>query len=148
MNLIEILRPECVVVPLEASSPAQAIEALIASLEANGQLTDGKTVLEAVLAREQTRSTGIGKGLAVPHGKSKGCGKLTMAIGKPAEPIDFNSQDGQACGFIVLLASPIDETGPHIQALASVSRLWLTESFRQAVAGAQTSEALYQAFQA
>ncbi len=146
MNLIEILRPECTVVPLEASSPTEAIESLIATLDASGQLSDAKAVLAAVLEREQTRSTGIGNGLAVPHGKSPGCTKLTMAVGKTAQPIDFKSPDGQPCRLIVLLASPRDETGPHIQALASVSRLWLSDSFRQAVTIANSSEALYQTF--
>jgi len=147
MNLIEILRPECIVVPLEATSPPEAIEILINTLESSGQLTDKQAVLSAVLAREETRSTGIGDALAVPHGKSSGCSKLTMAVGKPSQPIDFLSPDGEACRFIVLLTSPLDETGPHIQALASVSRLWLTNSFRQAIAEAQTPEAVHLAFQ-
>lgn len=134
-------------IPLNASNPTQAIEALVESLETSGQLSDAKAVLGAILAREQTQSTGIGSGLAVPHGKSHGCTKLTMAVGKPTEPIDFNSPDGQPCNFVVLVASPFDETGPHIQALASVSRLWLTDSFRTAVKDADSRETLYQTFQ-
>jgi mannitol/fructose-specific phosphotransferase system IIA component (Ntr-type) len=97
-----------------------------------------------VLDRENTRSTGIGNGLAVPHGKCPGCPHLVMAVGRSAEPIDFQSMDGQPVRLIVLLASPPDETGPHIQALARISRLMLMEDFRDAVLHARTSAEIYE----
>jgi mannitol/fructose-specific phosphotransferase system IIA component (Ntr-type) len=67
-----------------------------------------------------------------------------MAIGKPAEPVDFDSKDGQPVNLIVLLASPPDQTGPHIQALARISRLMLMEPFRRAVAEATNADELLQ----
>ena len=67
-----------------------------------------------------------------------------MAVGKPAQPIDFGSTDGKPVELIVLLASPPDKTGPHIQALARISRLMLLEEFRKEIAAAGTSEDLYQ----
>ena len=63
-----------------------------------------------------------------------------MALGKPRVPIDFDSKDGQPATIVALLASPIDQTGPHIQALARISRLMLTDQFRNALIEAQSSE--------
>jgi len=83
-----------------------------------------------VLARERTRSTGIGSGIAIPHGKCKAVRGLVMAIGIAHEPIDFVSIDGKLVTIILLLVSPADQTGPHIQALAQISRLMLDEKFQ------------------
>ncbi len=147
MKITEILKPSCVCVPLKATDKYAVITELVDLLDASGQLADRDQVVEAVLARERTRSTGIGQGLAVPHGKSRGAKALTMALGKPAADMEFEAVDGRPCRFIVLLASPIDKTGPHIQALAGVSRLWLNEDFRRAVIEASTADALYQAIE-
>ncbi len=144
MKLTEILSPECVCVPLEASTKREAIERLIGLLASSGKLTNSAAVLQAVLDREQIRSTGIGYGLAVPHGKSTAVPSLMMAVGKPAAPIDFGANDGEPASVIVLLTSPVDQTGPHIQALARISRLMLLESFRQAVAETSSAAELYQ----
>ena len=145
MNITEILDSKCVQVPLQATEKVAAITELVDLLAAQGQLNDRDSVLKAVLQREETRSTGIGQGLAVPHGKCTGSTRLTMAVGKASQPIDFGSNDGRPCTLIVLLASPVDKTGPHIQALARISRLWMTESFQADVATAQTAEQLYDA---
>lgn len=144
MKITEILRPQCVRVPLTATDKTAAITELVDLLNEQGLLGDRDAVLGAVLAREETRSTGIGLGLAVPHGKSHGLDMLSMAIGKPQTPIEFDSIDGRPCSLIVLLASPVDKTGPHIHALAGVSRLWQAEGFRAAMAGVSSSEELYQ----
>jgi len=143
MRITDILTKECVRVPLQTSEKVSAITELVDLLNSNGLLDDRNEVLGAVLAREATRSTGVGFGLAVPHGKSRGCRDLVMAVGKPAAPIEFQAPDGRPCNVIVLLASPVDKTGPHIQALAGISRLWQTEEFRVAVAKAAAAEDLY-----
>ncbi|HMO25905.1 MAG TPA: PTS sugar transporter subunit IIA, partial [Tepidisphaeraceae bacterium] len=83
MRLTEILKPQNIVIPLRATTKTDAIAELIDKLAANGDLTDPKKVLDSVLDREATRTTGIGNGLAIPHGKTAGAGNLTMAIGKP-----------------------------------------------------------------
>jgi len=147
MKITEILELDCIRVPLSATDKTAAITELVDVLAESGRLSDRDQVLQAVLAREATRSTGIGQTLAVPHGKSQGCRQLTMAIGKPVEPIEFDAIDNKPCSLIVLLASPVDKTGPHIQALASVSRLWLNEDFRLAVQGAKDAAALYAAIE-
>ena len=147
MKITEILEKDCLRVPLQAAEKTAVITELVDLLHARGQFSDRDEVLRAILAREQTRSTGIGLGLAVPHGKTHACAKLIMAVGKPAKPLEFDSADGRPCTLIVLLASPMDQTGPHIQALAHISRLWQTESFRRAVAQAATPDDLYAAIE-
>jgi len=145
MKITDILKPECVRVPLHATDKFAAITELVDVLNEHGELTNREEVLQSVLARERTRSTGIGMGLAVPHGKSRGVESLVMAIGKAESRIEFESVDGRPCYFIVLLASPVDTTGPHIQSLAHISRLWQMDSFRTAVVQAPTAEELYAA---
>ncbi len=143
MKLTEILTADCIAVPLKAADKIAAITELVDVLADRGRIADRDQVLKAILDREQTASTGIGKGLAVPHGKSPGCSELVMALGKPATPMDFDSKDGQPVEIIVLLASPPDKTGPHIQALARISRLMLMDSFRDAVLEAKSAAALW-----
>ncbi|RJP40405.1 MAG: PTS sugar transporter subunit IIA [Phycisphaerales bacterium] len=148
MNLVDILTPARIAVPLKASDKVEVIAELVDLLAADGAISDRDEVLRAVLAREEMRSTGIGSGLAVPHAKPRACSKLTAAVGKAIRPIDFASSDGKPCEFVALLVSPPDETGPHIQALARISRVWLQESFREAVRAANTPEELYEAIRA
>ena len=147
MNVTDILEQTCVCVPLKGTEKTAVITELVDILAANGCLEERDAVLEAVLNREGTRSTGVGEGLAVPHGKSRGCRRLVMSVGKPATPMDFESIDGRPCEFIVLLASPLDTTGPHIQALGRVSRLWRQGGFRTEVAKATTAEELFASIQ-
>src|SRR5678816_1638661 len=145
MRLTEILKPQNIKVPLEATVKTGAIGELVELLAANGELTDPKKVLEAVLDREATRTTGIGNGLAIPHGKCTGTDHLVMAIGRCETPIDFQSIDGRPVTLIWLLSSPPDKTGPHIHALARISRLMTIDKFRQALAAAKTSQEIYDA---
>lgn len=145
MRLTDILKLEDIKVPLEATQKNDAIAELVQLLANNGNITDPKKVLEAVLDRESTRSTGIGNGLAIPHGKCTGTSNLVMAIGKTSEPIDFQSIDGQPVSLIWLLSSPPDKTGPHIHALARISRLMTIDKFRLTLLEAPTAQDIYNA---
>jgi fructose-specific phosphotransferase system IIA component len=145
MRLTDILKPENIKVPLEATTKNAAIAELVHLLAANGQVTDEKKVLDSVLERESTRTTGIGNGLAIPHGKCSGTTDLVMAIGKPAQPIDFQSIDGRPVSVIWMLTSPPDKTGPHIHALARISRLMTIDKFQQALRAAKTADEVYKA---
>ncbi len=147
MNVTDILKPECVLVPLKATEPTAAITELVDLLAVNECVSDRDEVLDAILAREQKRPTGIEHGLAAPHGKCRGCAELVMAVGKPATPIDFGARDGKPSVFVMLLASPVDKTGPHIQALAGISRMWQTDAFRAMVSQAQTGDDLFAAIE-
>src|SRR3954447_6065868 len=145
MRLTEILKPQNIKIPLEATTKSEAIGELVTLLAGTGEVSDAKKVLDAVLDREATRTTGIGNGLAIPHGKCNGTDHLIMAIGRPKTPIDFQAIDGRPVNLIWLLTSPPDKTGPHIHALARISRLMTIEKFRQALAEAKTSQEIFDA---
>ena len=133
MRLTEILKPQNIKIPLDAQNKNDAIAELVNLLFENGEVKEPKKVLDSVLDREATRTTGIGNGLAIPHGKCNGTDHLVMAIGKPATPIDFQAIDGRPVNLIWLLSSPPDKTGPHIHALARISRLMTIDKFRHAM---------------
>ena len=144
MILTQILQPTCVKVPLKGKDKQSIITELVDLLDDNGLLLDKNVVLDAVLMREQTRSTGIGSGIAIPHGKCKAVKELVMAIGIAGEPIEFASIDGKPVTIILLLVSPADQTGPHIQALARISRLMLDEQFKKGLEKAVSPEEVYE----
>jgi fructose-specific phosphotransferase system IIA component len=133
MRLSDILKIQHIKVPLAAKNKKEAISELVQVLADAKDVKDANLLLNSVLEREATRTTGIGNGLAIPHGKCAGVDHLVVAIGKPESPIDFESIDKRPVNLIVLLASPPDQTGPHIQALARISRLMNVEGFRQAM---------------
>ncbi len=145
MELSKLLTPERIRVPMAATDKTGVITELVDLLAETGMLRDRDAALDAVLKRESERTTGIGYGLAIPHGKSDGCDHLVMAAGKPAAAVDFQSLDGRPVTFVVLLVSPPDQTGPHIQALAKISRLMNIEDFRTAIDAANSAEDLHQA---
>ena len=144
MTLTQILQPNCVKVPVENKDKEAVITELVDLLDANGLLLDREVALKAVLTRERTRSTGTGAGIAIPHGKCNAVKELVMAIGIAPEPIEFDSVDGKPVTILILLVSPADQTGPHIQALASISRLMLNEEFKQKLEQATSAEEVYE----
>jgi len=144
MILTQILQPTCVKAPLEGKDKKSVITELVDLLNDNKLLLDRDVALEAVLMREQTKSTGIGSGIAIPHGKCNAVKELVMAIGIAAEPIEFESIDGNPVTIIILLVSPANQTGPHIQALAKISRLMLDESFKHSLEKAISAEEVYE----
>ncbi len=144
MILTQILQPNCVKVPVENKDKEAVITELVDLLDANGLLLDREVALDAVLTRERTRSTGPGAGIAIPHGKCNAVKELVMAIGIAHEPIEFESVDGKPVTILILLVSPADQTGPHIQALASISRLMLNEEFKQKLEQAASAKEVYQ----
>lgn len=144
MNLLDILTPEAIRAPLAATDKKGVIDELVDVLAATGKVGDAKALKEAVWTRELTRTTGIGHGLAIPHGKSTGMSGLAMAIGKPARPMDFEAIDGHPVKLVVLLASPPDKTSDHIQALARISRLMTMDEFRERIYAAGTAAEVYE----
>ena len=144
MTLTQILQPTCVKAPLDGKDKDSVITELVDLLAENNLLVDRDVVLEAVFTREQTRSTGIGSGIAIPHGKCNGVEELVMAVGIAPEPINFDSIDQKPVSIVILLASPADRTGPHIQALARISRLMLDDEFKTKLENATSPEEAYQ----
>ena len=146
MNITDILSPKAVKVPLVSRDKKAAIDELVDLLADTGLIENPDLLKQTVWEREQQRSTGIGDGLAIPHGKSQCAKDLVMAIGRPAEPIDFDALDGRRVELVVLLASPPDRTADHIQALGKLSRLMSDPVFREAAYSAASAEVLYQQF--
>ena len=144
MILTQILQPDCIKVPVESRDKEAVITELVDLLAASGLLLDRDEVLEAVLTRERTQSTGTGAGIAIPHGKCNAVKELVMAIGIAHEPIEYNSIDGKPVTILILLVSPADQTGPHIQALATISRLMLNEEFRQQLEKVTSTDEVYE----
>ena len=143
MNLLDILSRDCVRVPLTAKDKKGVIDELVDMLDASGKVKDAAELKHAVWTREVTRTTGIGESLAIPHGKSETVEDLCMAIGIPAEPVDFQSVDGKPVKLVVLLASHLDRTSDHIQALAKISRMMASESFRTKMYEAGSADEVY-----
>jgi len=144
MKLTDLITPDCILAPMQATDKHAVIDELVEALAKAGRVSDAKALQEAIWTREQTRTTGIGHGLAIPHGKSDTLSDMSMAIGKPAEPIDFDAIDGKPVRLIVLLASRPDQVSDHIQALAKISRLHMQPEFREKIYEAQTPEEIYE----
>src|SRR5260221_6754625 len=144
MKLTEHLTPALVKVPLLATEKIAAITELVDLLVAAGATKQRDTLLAAVLERESQRTTGIGRGFAIPHANSAAVSKLVIAFGRTSKPLDFGAVDGAPVQLIALLVSPTKETSKHIQALARLSRLAMTPAVREGLVAAKTSDALYQ----
>jgi len=144
MRLTEILSPECVCVPLVAADKQSAIFELVDVLADHAQIEDHDELKQKVWEREQIRTTGIGHGLAVPHGRCNGAQRLLMAVGRTESPLEFNAIDRQPVELIFLLASPVDQTGPHIQALATISRVLTDPEVRASFKQARSADELYE----
>ena len=144
MILTQILQPDCIKVPVENTDKEAVITELVDLLDTNGLLLDRDIALDAVITRERIQSTGTGAGIAIPHGKCNAVKELVMAIGIAHEPIEFESIDGKPVTILILLVSPADQTGPHIQALATISRLMLNDQFRQQLEKVTCSDEVYE----
>jgi len=144
MKLLDILTPECIRAPLNSVDKRSAIDELVDLLAELGRVADPVSLKDAVWTREQTRTTGIGHGLAIPHGKCGAMSSLAMAIGKPARPLDFDAIDSEPVRLVVLLASPPERTSDHIQALAKISRLMTMDEFRERIYEASSPEEIYE----
>jgi mannitol/fructose-specific phosphotransferase system IIA component (Ntr-type) len=140
MRLSDLLTPDHIRIPLRAAAKEDVLRELVGLLPSASENSAREQILEAVLEREERMSTGIGQGVAIPHGKSDQVESMEMAFGLAAEPVDFQALDGEACRVFFLLVSPPGMTGPHIRALAQVSRVLISHSVREELAGAANAE--------
>ncbi len=139
MTLMETLSGDSVIVGLEGQTKEEILKELVQAVAGN-KITDRQKVLEAVLQREEIMSTGIGHGIAIPHGKSEYVAELGGVLGIKPQGIDFDSLDGKQAYIFFLLVSPMDVSGPHIKALARISRLLKGDGFRQRLIAAKDKE--------
>ena len=143
-DLRQIIRPELVRVPLEGATKRETIDELCDLICTTDAITDADGFRRAIWDREGQRSTGIGEGLAIPHGKCPGVKEILMAVGLPKEPIEFDSIDGQPVRMIVLLASPANRIADHIQALGRISKAMADPTTRAKAYAASDAETLFE----
>jgi fructose-specific phosphotransferase system IIA component len=144
MDLVELLDRGCIKARLQADNKNDAIKELIDLLAENGALAEPAAALQAVLEREKVRTTGIGMGLALPHGKYPHGRKPVIAIGLKPDGLDFDSVDGRPVDIMVLMVSPANQVAQHIQALARISRFLSFDGFRKDLRKATTADEIYE----
>ena len=142
MTLLDILSPDSTIVDLKGETKEEIIAELVDSLANNDAITDRNKVLQAVLEREKIMSTGIGDGIAIPHGKSDSVERLIAALGTQRRGVDFEALDGEPAYVFFLLVSPANVSGPHIKALARISRLLKNDEFKKKLIAAESSTAI------
>jgi PTS system fructose-specific IIC component len=130
LQLADLLDIECIRIPLESRTKDELLRELVSVLAKGDGLDDVEAVLQAVRDREAILSTGIGHGVAIPHGKSAVVPELRMAAGRTAAPVDFDALDGQPVELLFLLVGPETAAGPHIKALSRISRLVRRDEIR------------------
>jgi len=145
MRLSELLNPQAISTRLQARGKREAIAELVALLEAAHGLNSQGEILDRVLRREAMMSTGIGNGVAIPHGKARLVDRLVAACGVAPDGIDFDSADGEPATLFVLLVAPESGGALHVKVLANISRLLKEESVRRALRESSGPEAYYAA---
>ncbi|MGH2667809.1 MAG: PTS sugar transporter subunit IIA [bacterium] len=140
MRLSELLSPARIRVPLTASDKEGVLRELAALVGNGGQIED---VLGAILERERQFPTGIGYGVAVPHGKTPALSALVVVAGTTPAPVPYETIDGQPVRLFFLLAGPESAAGAHVKALSRISRLVRRELLRDRLLGARTPEEFY-----
>ena len=140
MLLSELLTPERVRVPLRGASKEALLEELVDVLRDAGAVADAGEVLGAVRERERVLSTGVGSGVAIPHGKAESVPALAMAAGVTSGPVEFDALDGQPVHLLFLLVGPGSAAGEHVKALGRISRLVRRDGFRERLMAAATPE--------
>jgi len=126
---------------LAAFDKPGAIRELVESLAAAGSIkqADAEGIIAAIMKREELGSTGIGRGVAVPHTKHASVERLVGTVGVSGEGVDFNSLDGDKVQLFFLLVSPLDRPGDHLRALENISRQLRDETFCRFLKQAKTT---------
>ena len=138
MELTEFIFPQLVKLELGSAKKLDAIKELVDMLDTAGCLTDADAFLKSVLGREKVGSTGIGKGIAIPHSRTSTVREVVVAIGRSKNGIEFEALDNRPVHLIFLIAAPIESGGLYLKALARLSRLLRYQEFRNELMEAQT----------
>jgi len=145
MNLKKTLSPAVMFPRIEASTKEDAIREMVTRLAAANGVDDVDPLLAAVLEREEKDSTGLERGIAVPHGKTDAVNRLLAGIGRLVEPVEYGTRDGLPVRLLVMTISPQARSGPHLQFIGEVVRLLRDEAQRDALIGAVDAAAMYEA---
>lgn len=146
MNLFSLLDEENVLPNLKASHKEEAINALVDSLANKVAPEALEEIRKKVFEREEVMSTGVGKGLAIPHCKTAVVDTNLAAFARLQEPLDFKSIDGEPVRIIFLLVGPESNHSQHIKLLSRISRLMNSTSFHEKLLNSETAEVIIEAF--
>ena len=143
MKVTDFLGPDMVVAELASETKAGVLAELSRYLAARVEHVDPEALRKVLEDRELLASTGIGDGIAIPHGKLDAVGRLVGALGRARRGIEFESIDGKPTNLVFMLVAPASSTGVHLKALARLSRLFRDGDFRQRLMAALDAPAMY-----
>ena len=146
MKILDILDEEAIITELKSKSKKEAIEEMAVVAAKNDDSINIETLVEVLIEREKLGSTGIGDGVAIPHGKLSSIENVMAVFARSEEGIDFDSMDGKNAHLFFLLIAPEDSAGSHLKALARVSRLMNDPKFRLSLMEAKSREEIYRTF--
>jgi len=147
MKILDILNKDCIIPELRSRTKKEVLEELTAALSNCKANLNKEALVEVLLERERLGSTGIGDGIAIPHGKIKDLDELILSFGRSTQGIEFDSMDGRPTHLFFLLIAPENSAGTHLRALAKISRLLKSAHFRQQLLKAGTVEELFNVIQ-
>ena len=143
MKITEILTPDMVLPDVKGRTKPEILRELAGRLATRYKDIDVDALAAVLAERERLGSTAIGDGIAIPHGKVRGVGKILGVFGRSTAGVDFDSLDGDPTHLFFLLVAPEDSTSLHLKALARVSRLFKDHSFREKLLAASEAEEIY-----
>jgi nitrogen PTS system EIIA component len=145
MKIMDILVRDAVILDLVSETKDEVLEEMSQALAKAEVGIDADRLLEVLVEREALQSTGIGEGVAIPHGKLPGLDRLVASFARSVEGIDFQSIDGQATQLFFLLVVPEHSGGQHLKALARISRFFRDAAFRKKLLDAERLEQIFRA---
>jgi PTS system nitrogen regulatory IIA component len=140
MQILDFLSADAIKLTLESKNKKDVIKELVELLVKSGKVNDKKKMVQTLMEREELGSTGIGQGIAIPHGKSDTVSDLAAAFALSSEGISFDSLDGEPVNIFFLLVAPEGAAGAHLKALARISSLLKDKYFRKSLLSAKTPE--------
>ena len=144
MKIHEILDKKAIKIGLESTDKENVLKELVNVLLQVRDIGDPKAIVKALIEREELGSTGIGQGIAIPHGKTDKVNELIAVMGISHKGVNFDALDGEPVYIFFLLVTPKDTSGPHLKALAQISRLLRDSYFCELIRRCKTSEEVYQ----
>jgi PTS system nitrogen regulatory IIA component len=140
MQILDFLSVDSIKLTMESKNKKDAIKELVEVLVKSGKVKDKKKMIQTLMEREELGSTGIGQGIAIPHGKSDTVSDLAAAFGVSADGVSFDSLDGEPVNIFFLLVAPEGAAGAHLKALARISSLLKDKYFRKSLLSAQSPD--------
>lgn len=144
MRIMDILDEDFVIPDLSATNKREVLKELIAVFLEKYNKLDKESLLTVLLEREKLGSTGIGEGVAIPHGKIGDLECVVLSFGRSKKGIGFDSIDGKPVHLFFLLVAPENSAGLHLKALAKISRMLRNPSLRKDLMGAESKEEIVQ----